>query len=364
MRSLPTMALAGCALVGCALVGALVTSCGARSALEVDPAQDAGQPDAFSFDTFTCRWSYVDPPWTVASGTRVERAALHTREDTLSGAFTTGDRFVGFDLRPPPDGLPHGSVPSDQARLAWPRNTTWHVLGAEGDVCAAATWSSDLLTLLQRRTLAGETCAYDPIGAEVAHVVWGERVEVFAIGDGLAGPRIARLFVASDGAPRVARERDGTTWVSTRSGGAVTVHAVRDGAVVGTIAPGDAALAPALAPDRLRGGVIAAMWDGATMRLVRVSFGAGGLERFELAALDADPEPPFEIVTTEAEILVARADGSYTSVPLSGAAPRAIRAPEDGAGPGALAMRDGTSFGYVVYPLGGQIRARLLECNR
>lgn len=342
------------------VLACLLGSCGARGALEVDPPPDGGP----RFDTFSCRWSYVDPPWTVAMGTRVERATLHTREDILSGAFTTGDRFVGFDLRPPPDGLPHGSVTSDQARLAWPHDDGWHLLGVDDDRCVASSWSADLVTPQERRTLTGPGCGYDPIGDEVAHVTWGGRVEIFALGAGFDGPRIASLAVVSAGPPRVARERDGMTWVSTRSADGVTLYALRDGELIDEIVPGDAAITPALAPDRLRGGVIAALWDGATMRLVRVSFGGGGLERFELAVVDADPEAPFEIVTTEAEILFARADGSYTTVPLSGATPRTIRAPEPGAGPGALAMRDGTSFGYVVYPLGGEIRARLLECNR
>jgi hypothetical protein len=354
------------------LTACVLASCGARSGLEVDPPEDAGRPDALIFDTFTCRWSWVSPPWTlmpVAPG--VVRAAIHTTADV--GAFTSESQFVGFDLTPPPGAAAHGVVRvgvPEEPLLAWPHGPGWHLLGGvSAGRCRAEARSDDLRTMWDARDFPGRArCAFDPIGAEAARITWGTEVEVFAIGDSLEERRIAHLSSDSSLAPRVARERDGTVWVATIVRGDVTLHAVRDTAVVATESLGGALVAPPLAPDRLRGGVIAAMWDGSTLRLVRVSMGAASLEQLELGALPADSRPPVEIVTTEAEILFARADGSYTSVPLSGAAARSIPAPEPGAGPGALAMRDGTSFGYAVYPADtsdvSETRIRPLDCNR
>lgn len=350
-----------------ALAMILATGCGARSGLEVDAPADAGRPDAFAFDTFTCRWSYGREAWFLAFvdvDQEIVRAALHP--DHRSGVVVLSDLHLGFDVAPPPLASVHGAVGNDVAMVAWPARQGFHLFGLHAGDCHASEWTFDLLAERDQRSLfAGASCSYDPIGAEVAVALWGERLQVSAIGDdGLGGRRVAELPIASDDPPRITRASDGTIWITTHDGGGSAIHAIREGVEIGSRALGPATATPPLAPDRLRGGAVAGISSAGTLRLVRASLVAGAIELLELGALAADPDGPRDLVTTEAEILFPRADGSYASVPLSGAAPRTIPAPEPGAEPGVLAMVDGTSAGAVVYRLFDVLRIRPLTCNR
>lgn len=356
----------------------LLAACGARSGIDVPTPGDAGRPDAHVFDTFPCRWSYMGEPGTIGrlgggSEGASMRATIHPVLDR-GVAIVTGDRggaFVFALTNPPtpvrargPSGVPAvGAIGSERG---------WSIYRSL-DACTLEVWDAERDVVLASEVVAPGGCAMDALGDEVALVMplvrggYGisvlepERPETLRPIRG--GERAVRVE------PRVARATDGTIWVGVLEDRARRVIALgADGEIASAEIAGSGAIAPALAPDRLRGGVVArTLDDGGQSQLHRVWL-EGGVALVDRLGSGLGVRPSHDLVTNETEGLFGAGDGTVPVVPLSGSAPRTLPPPEPGATSVTVALRDGTSQGAIVYLIGAppatEIRARLLVCNR
>lgn len=352
---------------------ALCVACGGRTA-PIDPEPAADAPDG-GFDTFPCRWSYLesvevaaaDAPFTDLQGAVLPESDVALLLGRAGGAATLSGRVLSLPL--PASTISEVALPARGAWLAlsagWARvapgcRVFRHALDgaavADGEIADArqcmpaqargtsaqvvALGADDQLVVIDAPLEGGGAPSRTPIPGE-GPVDWALAAPA-VVGGGfvVALLRGARLSVvraggASGGVERVERGE------------------VPDGRV-------------GAAADALRGGIVLLYRDGSGHRLERVD---EDLRVSPVATLDGLPSAPQgQVVTNETEALFPLADGSIAFAPLNGSGARVLPPVDEGVGEVRVVLRAGGSAGGALYargaPDGGELRFVPMVCNR